>query len=318
MFAHLAPTGKGGTCISVPKKRQKYTPHHYADSGHPFPELLSAASTDPNRPMDWTTMDWGTPGVFTLRHACGLVILAEATIGLGTDATMDDVFQRLRDQNMLGILHNATQYIDSYCMYMEYFANEKSSLWAEMEAAWKTQRAERRNGTKRKALAPDIAGDVDHDSDDDDAMVLKCGALPWYATVYTSKLRDALQGADVAELTRLYEVAVKDCDNPSHMAILRRVARVGVEADVDALRVIMKPHANELYFGGCDIERVDKIFANAKSYIRARRWRKWWLQWTCVSRWTTAVGEREGSIGGTFGAAAVAEYDVAMGNGRGH
>ena len=42
-------------------------------------------------------------------------------------------------------------------------------------------------------------------------------------------------------------------------------------------------------------------------------WRKWWLQWTCVSRWTTAVGERHGAIGGIIGAAAVADYDVDMG-----
>ena len=265
MFTHLAPTGKGDMCISLPKKQQKCTPRYtdsgytpyYADSGHPFPELLSAASTHPDRPMDWTTMDWGTGGAFFLRHACGLVILAEASIGLGTDATMDDVFQRLRDQNMLGVLHNATWGIDGYCLYMEHFINDDSCLWAEMTAASNAQRANR-----------------DVDSDDCDAVVLKCGALPWYATVYTSKLRDALQGADVAELTRLYEVAVEDCDGPSHMAILRRVAEVGEEADVDALSVIMRGGSDDCY----DTARVDKIFANAKSYnnslVARARWSK--------------------------------------------
>ena len=43
-------------------------------------------------------------------------------------------------------------------------------------------------------------------------------------------------------------------------------------------------------------------------------WRKWFLLWTTTSRWITATGEGRGSIDGQVGMAALAAFDVDMGD----
>lgn len=65
-------------------------------------------------------------------------------------------------------------------------------------------------------------------------------------------------------------------------------------------------------------QRVDEhTMAAAWSYLAQLKrdhyrglFRKWWVAWSTVSRWTTAVGEAQGAVTGEIGAAAVAAYDA--------
>ena len=65
-------------------------------------------------------------------------------------------------------------------------------------------------------------------------------------------------------------------------------------------------------------QRIDEhTMAAAWSYLAQLKrdhyrglFRKWWVAWSTVSRWTTAVGEAQGAVTGEIGAAAVAAYDA--------
>ena len=58
-----------------------------------------------------------------------------------------------------------------------------------------------------------------------------------------------------------------------------------------------------------------RCVARAKTAHYRSLFRKWWWLWTITSGWLKLVGERQGGVGGPVGAAAVAAYDVEMGDG---
>ena len=68
-----------------------------------------------------------------------------------------------------------------------------------------------------------------------------------------------------------------------------------------------------------DLPYSEALRAEARRRQRLARykalWRRWRLQWTCVSRWIKFVGERQGGVDGAIGAEAVDEYDAEMGDG---
>jgi hypothetical protein len=68
--------------------------------------------------------------------------------------------------------------------------------------------------------------------------------------------------------------------------------------------------------------QVDQLtYLAGKMYIETAKkayykslWRKWWLLWSATSRWIQYVGEWQGGVGGTVGAAAISAFDVDMGD----
>ena len=72
---------------------------------------------------------------------------------------------------------------------------------------------------------------------------------------------------------------------------------------------LTRPQLDSLAYAAGEV-----VIAQAKKDYYAGLFRKWWVSWTTVSRWTKAVGERQGAPGAALGAAAVAAFDAEMGD----
>ena len=206
--------------------------HGYADPDRPLPRVLH---TDEIRGWHWG---------LTLRHPAWLVLLAEVTAESGPDPTLQDVVQRAHDQGVLALVDYVAFHVDQcsdreeYLRFFEHWVDEPRDWFRSLRAPvinW-------------SAMDPDI---------------VSTDPLPWFCTVFTTATREALEGTDVVQLTRLYETAVQELDEVTYGAVLRRVAHIGTEPDIDALQNIASTEYDDLY---------EPWFANAKRLIRKRRW----------------------------------------------